>query len=191
MMKLIWNRLLVHKNIIDCMMDDEEIIDTIYHISMSIVNSIKSGGKVLICGNGGSAADSQHLATELISRFYYDRKAINAEALTVNTSSLTAIGNDYDFNRVFSRQVEAKGRSGDVLLGISTSGSSTNVIEAFGTARKLGMKCFGLAGNSRCKMDDVCELVFHAPSDDTPRIQEIHILVGHIICEIVEKEMMT
>ena len=150
---------------------------------------MKNGGQLLLCGNGGSAADAQHLATELVSRFYKERKALNAEALTVNTSALTAIANDYDYSRVFARQIEAKGKKGDVLLGITTSGSSENIIEAFRTAKKQKMTTIAFVGNKSEKIKDVADIIISVPSTDTPRIQEIHIMIGHIVCECVEKLM--
>ena len=186
MRELIEKRMISHRTCIESLLNDSESIDLIASIAESLVESLNKGGQIFFCGNGGSAADSQHLATELVSRFYKERKAINAESLSVNTSTLTAIGNDYSFDRVFSRQVEAKGKYGDVLIGISTSGNSANVIKAFEAAKTLGMKCIGMTGEKSCKMDDVCDFVFHVPESDTPRIQEMHILVGHIICEIIE-----
>jgi D-sedoheptulose 7-phosphate isomerase len=175
--------------VITLLKNDSEFSTNLSKISDVITECFKAGGKLLICGNGGSAADSQHLATELVSRFFMERKALNAEALTVNTSTLTAVANDYSFDEVFSRQIEAKGKKGDVLLSISTSGNSKNVIEAIKVAKSIGMKTIGFTGNNResliCKLSDYCICV---PSNSTPRIQEAHILIGHIICEIVEKE---
>ena len=144
-----------------------------------------------MCGNGGSAADAQHIATEFVSRFYHERKALNAEALTVNTSTLTAVGNDYSFDRVFARQVEAKGRQGDILIGISTSGESKNIIEAFEAAKKLNMSTIAFTGNRECTMEHKADMTINIPSEDTPRIQEMHIMTGHIICELVEKELVS
>jgi len=155
-----------------------------------LVSAFKRNARLLICGNGGSAADSQHLATEFVSRFFMERRALDAEALTINTSSLTAIGNDYDFERVFSRQVEAKGRKGDVLLGISTSGTSKNVAKALETASKMGLKTITfIGGNKKCVLHDQADCCISVPSSCTPRVQEIHILIGHALCEIVEEEL--
>jgi len=158
--------------------------------AMILAAAFNRGGRLLICGNGGSAADSQHIATEFVSRFFMERRALDAEALTINTSSLTAIANDYDFEKVFSRQVEAKGRKGDVLLGISTSGTSRNVEKAVTTAGRMGLKTITFIGRRRkCLLHDKADCCIHVPSDCTPRIQEMHILIGHILCEIVEREL--
>jgi D-sedoheptulose 7-phosphate isomerase len=155
-----------------------------------ILTAFRSGSKLLICGNGGSAADAQHIETEFVSRFMLERKGLNAESLTVNTSSLTAIANDYDFDRVFARQVEAKGQPGDVLLGISTSGSSRNILKALDSAKMMGMLTIGLTGIKKdseiSKRSDHCICV---PSVSTPRIQEAHILIGHIVCAYVEERL--
>jgi len=179
-----------HLEIIKMLKHDSDFTNNIIEISKLIIDSFKLGGKLLICGNGGSAADSQHLATELVSRFFIERRALDAEALTVNTSTLTAIANDYSFDKVFARQVEAKGKEGDVLLAISTSGNSKNVIEAIKAAKSIGIKTIGFVGNNIdsliCRMSDYYVLI---PSNSTPRIQETHILTGHIICEIVERNL--
>ncbi len=180
-----------HINIITLLNNDKGFIENILKISNILTKAFKSEKKLLICGNGGSAADSQHIATEFVSRFLLERKAIDAEALTVNTSTLTAIGNDYCFDKVFSRQVESKGKNGDILLAISTSGNSKNIIEAVKAAKAIGMKIVGFTGNVTgtllCQLSDYCVSV---PSNSTARIQEAHILIGHIICEIVEKEFV-
>jgi len=154
-----------------------------------IIVSLRAGGKLLIFGNGGSAADSQHIAAELVGRFKKERKALAAVALTTNSSIMTAIANDYGYDVTFARQVEALGRPGDVALGISTSGNSRNVIEALNMARAIGMKTIGLAGKDGGKMKGLCDVSIVAPSNDTARIQESHITVGHIICELVEEGM--
>lgn len=145
--------------------------------------------KVLFCGNGGSAADAQHLAAELSGRYYLDRKPLDAEALHVNTSYLTATANDFGFEQVYSRLIEAKGRRGDVLVALSTSGNSANVVLALRQARQQGLITIGFTGQNPSQMDDLCDVLINIPSTDTPRIQEMHILLGHIICEIVEHEM--
>lgn len=168
---------------------DEEILQTIEKIVDLCIGAFKSSGKVLFCGNGGSAADAQHLAAELSGRFYFDRQPLDSEALHVNTSYLTAVANDYSFDEVFSRMVKAKGRKGDVLIGLSTSGNSPNVIRAFETAREIGMITIGLTGETGGKMKEVCDYLIRIPSKDTPRIQESHILIGHIICELIEAGM--
>jgi D-sedoheptulose 7-phosphate isomerase len=185
--------------IMQIMQQAEEIIRTInadadMHMKIlkivdSCVHSLKKGGQVLFCGNGGSAADAQHLASELAGRFYFDRPPLNAEALHVNTSYLTAVANDYTYEEVFSRLVRAKGRKGDVLIAISTSGNSKNVINALKVAREMGMVTVGMTGKTGGMIKDLCHHILHVPSDDTPRVQESHIMLGHIICELVESKM--
>jgi D-sedoheptulose 7-phosphate isomerase len=152
-----------------------------------IAASMTAGGALLVCGNGGSAADAQHIAAELTGRFFRDRKPLRALALHGNTSSLTAIGNDYGYDEVFAREVGAHGRPGDVLLAISTSGNSRNVLRAIETAREKGMSVVGLSGGSGGKMRELCDVCLCAPSSSTPRIQECHILMGHTICELLEQ----
>jgi len=154
-----------------------------------VAKSLAQGGKVLLCGNGGSAADAQHIAAELAGRFLRDRKPLAAEALTVNTSVLTAVGNDYGFEEIFARQVVASGRPGDVLIAISTSGNSPNVLRAIEAGKQQGIKIIGMAGLKGGKLKDLCDLCLSAPSDSTSRIQEMHILMGHIICQLVEDEL--
>ena len=170
------------------LMSDDKLLSLIEKIADEMVNTFKNGGCVLFCGNGGSAADAQHISAELSGRFYSDREPLNAEALHVNTSYLTAVANDYSYDEVYSRLVKAKGKKGDVLVGISTSGNSGNVIKAFETANKLGMITIALTGETGGKMKDVCKYLINVPSKDTPRIQESHILIGHIICEMVENK---
>ncbi len=185
---LVMSDLLEHKKIINSIINNRDLQDKINAAAEMISRSLKKNGQILLCGNGGSAADAQHIATEFVSRFFHERKALNAEALTVNTSTLTAVGNDYSFDRVFARQVEAKGRRGDVLIGISTSGESKNIMEAFETARMLNISTIAFTGNKDCTMKRMADLTISIPSAETPRIQEMHIMTGHIICEIVEKE---
>ncbi|MFH0934712.1 MAG: D-sedoheptulose 7-phosphate isomerase [Pseudomonadota bacterium] len=153
-----------------------------------ITTSLKTGGKVFFCGNGGSAADAQHLAAELVGRFMLERAPLSAWALTVNTSALTAIGNDYTYDEVFSRQLRGLGRSGDVLVGISTSGNSRNVIHAIEAAREMNIAVIGMTGENGGSMAKLCEVCLKVPSTSTPRIQEMHIAIGHLICELVEAE---
>ena len=150
---------------------------------------IRSGGKILTCGNGGSAADSQHIAAELVVRFALNRRGLPAVALTTDTSILTAGSNDLGFEDVFRRQVEALGRKGDLLIAISTSGRSPNVIKAAEQAKAQGLEVIGLTGAAEGPMDRVADLVLHVPSADTARIQESHIAIGHLICDLVEKEL--
>jgi len=170
-------------------LNDDTIIKTIENIVNTCVSTYKNDGKVLFCGNGGSAADAQHLAAELSGRFYYDRPPLNSEALHVNTSYLTAVGNDYGYDMVFSRMLKGIGRKGDVLIGLSTSGNSKNVIKAFEQAKESGITTVALTGEGGGKMADIADLVIKVPSNDTPRIQEAHILIGHIICQLIESEL--
>jgi len=152
-----------------------------------IARSMAAGGALLVCGNGGSAADAQHIAAELTGRFFRDRKPLRALALHANTSSLTAIANDYGYDHVFAREVGAHGREGDVLLAISTSGNSLNILKAIDAAREKRMAVIGLSGESGGKMLDLCDVCLRVPSASTPRIQECHILIGHTICELLER----
>ena len=169
--------------------ENQEILETIEKISEVMITALTSGRKVLFCGNGGSAADAQHLAAELSGKFYIDREPLFAEALHCNTSYLTAVANDYSFDNVFERIVKGMGREGDVLVGISTSGNSKNVVKAMEVANQKGMATVGFTGGTGGKMKEVCKCTINVPSSDTPRIQESHILIAHIICEIVEKKI--
>jgi len=155
-------------------------------IAEAVVSVIRAGGKVLVCGNGGSAADSQHIAAELVGRFKKERRGLAAIALTTDTSILTSLGNDYGFERVFARQVEALGRKGDLLIALSTSGSSPNVLKAVVKAKECGLTVAGFLGRNGGSILPHCDLAFLAPETDTPRVQEMHILAAHIICELVE-----
>ena len=163
-------------------------IENIKKAALAMIKSLKAGGKILVFGNGGSAADSQHIVAELVGRFKKERKALAAVALTTNTSVLTAIGNDYGYDVTFSRQVEALGRRGDAALGISTSGNSKNVIEAIIAARKLGISTIGLLGGDGGILKKECNISIVVDSKDTPRVQESHSLIGHILCELIEDE---
>jgi D-sedoheptulose 7-phosphate isomerase len=160
--------------------------DDLEKASQIAVNTLKRGNKVLLCGNGGSAADAQHIAAELTGRYKSERQGLPAISLTTDTSALTAIANDYGYRRVFDRQVEALANKGDLLIGISTSGNSDNIISAFNVARELGCQTLGMSGKSGGKMNTTCDLNLIVPSDDTPRIQEMHILIGHILCQAVD-----
>jgi len=162
-------------------------IDRINESARIIINALKSGNKLMICGNGGSAADAQHIAGEFVCRFYIDREPLPAIALSTDTSVITSISNDYSYDHIFSRQVKALGRSDDVLLGISTSGSSVNVLEAFKAAREMGIKTILLSGATEKAIAAHSDIVIKTPSTDTPRIQEMHLIIEHIICEMVEK----
>ena len=165
-----------------------EQMDVIQLMAERCKEALKSGNKVLFCGNGGSAADAQHLAAELIGRFQKERRSLASVALTTDTSILTAVANDYGYEEVFARQVEGLGRSGDVLIGISTSGNSANVVKAALKARDTGMHTIAFTGEGGGKLKDICDITFAVPSKVTARIQEMHIMVGHIICELVEEE---
>ena len=168
---------------------DEKIILAVEEIAKSIIDSLQRGGKVLFCGNGGSAADAQHLAAELSGRYYYDRPPLFAEALHVNTSYLTAVANDNSFEEIYSRLITAIGSVNDILIGLSTSGNSMNVVNAIEAGNKRGMKTISFTGKDGGKLKDISNLMIQIPSTDTPRIQECHLLLGHAICEIVEREM--
>ena len=165
-----------------------EQMDVIQLMAERCKEALKAGNKVLFCGNGGSAADAQHLAAELIGRFQKERRSLASIALTTDTSILTAVANDYGYDEVFARQVEGLGRSGDVLIGISTSGNSANVVKAALKARDTGMYTIAFTGEGGGKLKDICDITFAVPSKVTARIQEMHIMVGHIICELVEEE---
>ena len=167
-------------NVIDTMEDSLE------NASILAINALKAGNKILIFGNGGSAADAQHIAAELTGRYKSERRGLPGIALTTDTSALTAIGNDYGYDRVFDRQVESLANSGDLLLGISTSGNSKNVISALKLGQELGCKTIGFSGRDGGAMNDVCDVNLIVPSDNTPRIQEMHILFGHTICQIID-----
>lgn len=183
------------KNIIQASIDvkqlvlqNEELLSTIGKIVDVITRSLQSAGRVYFCGNGGSAADAQHLAAEFSGRFYADRKALPAEALHCNTSYLTAVANDYSYDVVYARLIEGIGNNGDVLIGLSTSGNSGNIVKAFEVAREKGIVTVGFTGVSGGAMKSLSDYLINIPSTDTPRIQESHILIGHIICQLVEEK---
>ena len=158
-------------------------------VSEVCIEALKNGNKIMFCGNGGSAADSQHLAAELVGRYKMNRPAMNAIALTVDTSILTAVGNDYGYDTIFERQVEGLGKEGDVLVGLSTSGNSKNVLLAFEMAKKKGIKTVAMTGKSGGKMKETADYTINVPSDTTNNIQEMHIAVGHLLCGVIEKEI--
>lgn len=166
---------------------DEAMQQTIAEAVTAITTAFNNGKKVLFCGNGGSAADAQHLAAEFSGRFYIDRKALPSEALHCNTSYLTAVGNDYSYDVIYARIIDGTGQEGDVLVGLSTSGNSRNVVKAFESAKQKGMITVGLTGAIGGQMKPFSDFLFNVPSTDTPRIQESHILIGHIICQLVEE----
>lgn len=175
--------------VIAAMLADRRLADVIEAIASACVKALAQGNKLLFMGNGGSAADSQHLAGEMVSRFAFDRPGLAAFALTTDTSVLTAIGNDYGYEHLFSRQVQAVGKSGDVLFGITTSGRSPNIIAALETGRKLGMVTVGMTGNRRARIVEMVDHCIEIPSANTPKIQEGHIITGHIICGLIESSI--
>lgn len=170
---------------------DEKLLKTIETVIEVIVTAFKNGNRVYFCGNGGSAADAQHLAAEFSGRFYIDRKALPAEALHCNTSYLTAVANDYSFDDIYARLIDGIGQSGDVLAGLSTSGNSKNIIKAFEKAKEKGIITIGFTGTTGGQIKSLSDHLINIPSTDTPRIQESHILVGHIICQLAEERIFT
>ena len=171
----------------ELLLGNTEVVSNIAKVSALLVDSFDQGNKAILFGNGGSAADAQHIAAEFVGRFAFDRPALPALALSVNTSCITAIGNDYGFDLVFSRQLEALARPGDLAIGISTSGNSPNVLQGLVTARKIGLCTVALTGCTGGQLKNAAEYCICAPSNETPRIQECHILIGHIISELVEE----
>jgi D-sedoheptulose 7-phosphate isomerase len=178
-------------SVIGALVADAELARTIETVARLCVKALHDGNKLLLAGNGGSAADAQHLAAELVSRFYFDRPGLAAVALTTDTSALTAIGNDYGFERLFARQVDALGRKGDVFIGLSTSGNSPNILKGLDEARLKGLVTVGLTGQGGGRMAALCDHCLRMPSSETPRIQEGHIVVGHTVCALIEREMFT
>ena len=170
-------------------LNNPEFLNRIQQAADMIIASLRNGGKIHFCGNGGSAADAQHLAAELSGRFYFDRPPLNAEALHCNTSYLTAVGNDYGYDFIFSRLLRGTAKAGDVIVGISTSGNSKNILNAFELAKEMGVKIIAMTGETGGAMKEFADILLNVPSKDTPRIQESHILIGHIICELVETEI--
>lgn len=169
-------------------LQNEELLSTVENLVVVITESLKRNGRIYFCGNGGSAADAQHLAAEFSGRFYADRKALPAEALHCNTSYLTAVANDYGFDLIYARLVDGIGVKGDVLIGLSTSGNSANILKAFEVAKEKGMITVGFTGLSGGAMKSLSDYLVNIPSTDTPRIQESHIMIGHIICQLVEEK---
>jgi len=189
MIQLLKSRLQASIDLKTSLLTNDAILNTVQSVVKEIVASYKNDGKVLWAGNGGSAADAQHLAAELSGRFYYDRPPLFSEALHVNTSYVTAVANDYSYDVIFSRLVKAMGRKGDVLIGLSTSGNSANVIKALDVANEIGMVTIAFTGETGGKMKDAAKYLINIPSKDTPRIQECHMILGHTICELVEIEL--
>jgi D-sedoheptulose 7-phosphate isomerase len=169
--------------------ENEELLNTILEVTKLCVELYRGSKKTILAGNGGSAADAQHIAAELVGRYAFDRPSIPSLALTTDTSNLTAIGNDYGYDKVFSRQLEGMGQEGDIFIGISTSGNSINIINAFESAKEKGITTVALVGRDGGEMAKIADYAIIVPSDSTPRIQESHILIGHIICDIIEKEI--
>jgi D-sedoheptulose 7-phosphate isomerase len=170
------------------LLDDEKLLDKVLDVSRACLKTLLNGGKIIFCGNGGSFADAQHLSAEFTSRFLFDRPALASIALGTNNSGLTAMGNDYGYENIFARELEALGKPEDILIGITTSGNSDNIIIGVDAANKIGITTFILTGQSGGKLKDLADCI-HVPSNDTARIQECHILIGHIICGFVEKEI--
>ncbi len=170
-------------------LENQELINTIVNVAKACVEVYRHGKKTILAGNGGSAADAQHIAAELVGRYGFDRPSIPSLALTTDTSNLTAIGNDYGYDKVFSRQLEGMSQEGDLFIGISTSGNSQNIINAFESARDRGVTTVALVGRDGGKMGVMADYAIIVPSNATPRIQESHILIGHILCDIIEKEL--
>ncbi len=170
-------------------LNNDDIILTIKSIAEEIIKSYKNGNKLLTAGNGGSAADAQHIAGEFVLKFFMDRPGLSAFALTTDTSVLTSIGNDCGFENLFAKQIQANANKGDVFIGISTSGNSKNIIIALEEAQNKGLTTVGLTGSDKCEMDKYCDYIIHVPSSLTPIIQESHIMIGHIICALVEETM--
>jgi D-sedoheptulose 7-phosphate isomerase len=187
--QLIQSRIEASANLKRSLLENTTLLNSIAELATKITVAYKNDHKVLWCGNGGSAADAQHLAAELSGRFYYDRPPLNSDALHVNTSYMTAVANDYSYDLVYSRLVQAMGRKGDILIGLSTSGNSGNVINALIKAREIGMITVGFTGETGGKMKEHCDYLINIPSTDTPRIQECHMLLGHTLCEMVESSL--
>lgn len=171
------------------LLQDTTLLKNIEKTVEKCIESLNNGGCIFFCGNGGSASDAQHLSAELSGRFYYDRPPLRSEALHCNTSYVTAVGNDYGYNHIFSRLLEGNGRKGDVLIGLSTSGNSENILNTFVTAKNKGIFTIAMTGESGGKLKNITDILLNVPSMDTPRIQESHILIGHIICEYIEKNI--
>ena len=186
---IIRKRLAQHRDIIEQILADEKLQDTIAQITDTIVTCFKDGGRVYFCGNGGSAADAQHLAAEFSGKFYLERDILPSEALHCNSSYITAVSNDLSFEIIYSRLISGIGKAGDVLVGLSTSGNSANIVKAFETCHEKAITTVAFTGANGGRMRELTKLLINVPSTDTPRIQEAHITIGHIICELVEEEI--
>lgn len=177
------------QRVMSAMLADEVLLSALELAAAACIESLQRGGKILLAGNGGSAADAQHIAGELVSRFAFDRPGLPAIALTTDSSILTAIGNDYGYEKLFARQVQAHGNKGDVFIGYSTSGKSPNILLAFAEARSRSLVCIGLTGNHGGPMRELCDHLLEVPSGDTPKIQEGHLVLGHILCGLIENAL--
>jgi D-sedoheptulose 7-phosphate isomerase len=186
MINYISAQILEAQRVMSAMLTDKVLVSTVQEAADACIRSLQQGGKILLAGNGGSAADAQHIAGEFVSRFAFDRPGLPAIALTTDTSIITAIGNDYGYEKLFARQVQANGNKGDVFIGYSTSGTSPNILRAFEEARKQGLVCIGLTGDRGGPMLELCDYLLEVPSNDTPKIQEGHLVLGHILCGLVE-----
>ncbi|MCA6361896.1 MAG: D-sedoheptulose 7-phosphate isomerase [Bacteroidetes bacterium] len=189
LLNLLQSRITASVQLKQSLLTNEAILQTVTRVAELAAEAYRNGNKVMWCGNGGSAADAQHLAAELSGRFYYDRAPLNSDALHVNTSYMTAVANDYSYDQVYSRLVQAMCRKGDILIGLSTSGNSGNVVKAFEKAREMGVTTVGFTGETGGKMKPLSDYLINIPSTDTPRIQECHMLLGHTLCEIVEQQL--
>lgn len=170
-------------------LDDASILNEIEQVGQVLISLFKAGNKLMLCGNGGSAADAQHIAAELSGRFNFDRAPLDAEALHVNASFVTAVANDYSYEEVYPRMVQAKGQKGDALIAISTSGNSPNILKAAKKAKELGLIVIGMTGSGGGKLKELCDYLIPVPSSTTPRIQESHIVIGHVLCEMIENSL--
>lgn len=186
---IIRKRLEQHRDVIEQILSDEKLQDMIAQITETIVTCFKYGGRVYFCGNGGSAADAQHLAAEFSGKFYLERDILPSEALHCNSSYITAVSNDLSFEIIYSRLISGIGKAGDVLIGLSTSGNSVNIVKAFETCHEKAITTVAFTGSDGGQMRELSKLIINVPSTDTPRIQEAHITIGHIICELVEEEI--
>lgn len=189
MQSYIYKKIYEAQHIMTVMLEDQPLQSRIAQAALACIECLQSGHKILLAGNGGSAADAQHIAGELVSRFAFDRPGLPAIALTTDSSILTAIGNDYGYENLFARQVQSHGQKGDVFIGYSTSGNSPNMLLAFEKARLKGLVCIGFTGNRGGAMNVLCDHLLEVPSSDTPKIQEGHLLIGHILCGLVENAL--
>jgi D-sedoheptulose 7-phosphate isomerase len=187
--RLVTERIRESAAVKQAMSEDSALVDVVRELAKACIDSLKRGGKLLLFGNGGSAADAQHLAAELVGRYLRERSALPAMALNTNSSSVTAIGNDYSYEEIFSRQIEAFGGRADVAIGISTSGNSRNIIRALRIAKDKGMATAAMTGRAGGMLKGIADYCVCVPSDETPRIQEAHILIGHVVCEIIEEQL--